>query len=239
MFHTATRTSFNQFLFVYRNGFFWEGRMTGDGIFKLFSFWPIRFQHRGIRKYPSVPSAWTPAEGDPVLPKLPLHPAPTHIFMNITGKVNYQRWKLSCLPGNSGQGWSTLSDCSVRRIFSRGRIGWGWTASLCENYWNRKTAKACYSSQATGKGLLVPWSGKRWMVAGILTYQCPIPRLFHSKGMAITHKSPLLTVDRRHFCTLEEYALSHSVLYLIHEKNSFILWAVNHMFYTSTERMRA
>lgn len=27
------------------------------------------------------------------------------------------------------------------------------TCSLCESYWNMKKAKACYSSQATGKGL--------------------------------------------------------------------------------------
>lgn len=38
MFYTATTTFFHHFLVVYRNGFIWEGRMTGDGIFELFSF---------------------------------------------------------------------------------------------------------------------------------------------------------------------------------------------------------
>lgn len=56
--------------------------------------------------------------------------------------------------------------------------------------------------------------------------------------MSISPHSLLSIVDRRHFCSWEEYALSHSVLYLIHEKTRFILWAVNPMFYTSTERMR-
>lgn len=35
-FSRAARASFCQLLAMYRDGFVWEERMTGDGIFKLF-----------------------------------------------------------------------------------------------------------------------------------------------------------------------------------------------------------
>lgn len=121
-----------------------------------------------------VPSA----EEDPVLPKLLLHPALAHNAINTTEKANYQRWKLSCLPGNSGQGRSILSGCCVSRTLKRkkNRLRLNLiTCSLCDSYCNWKKAKACYRKRLQlpdyRKRVIQP---ERWMVAGILTYHCQI-----------------------------------------------------------------